>query len=42
LQPKDLLEPAIWQSNVSFELILEFYKDLMLILGIVRDIDGAV
>jgi Protein of unknown function (DUF3137) len=42
LQPKDLLEPMVWQSNVSFELIQEFYSDLMLLLNIVRDIDGAI
>jgi Protein of unknown function (DUF3137) len=39
-QDKDLLEPVIWQSNVSFELIREFYEDLTLLLSIVLDIDA--
>lgn len=39
-QDKDLLEPVIWQSNVSFELIKEFYEDLTLLLSIVLDIDA--
>ncbi len=39
-QPKDLLEPAIWQSNVSFDLVAEFYEDLTLLMSIVRDIDA--
>ena len=39
-QDKDLLEPVVWQSNVSFELIKEFYEDLTLLLSIVIDIDA--
>lgn len=39
-QEKDLLEPVLWQSNVSFELIREFYEDLTLLLSIVLDIDA--
>jgi Protein of unknown function (DUF3137) len=39
-QDKDLLEPVLWQSNVSFELIREFYQDLTLLLSIVLDIDA--
>jgi Protein of unknown function (DUF3137) len=39
-QDKDLLEPALWQSNVSFDLIREFYEDLTLLLSIVLDIDA--
>lgn len=39
-QDKDLLEPVLWQSNVSFELIKEFYEDLTLLLSIVLDIDA--
>jgi hypothetical protein len=39
-QEKDLLEPVIWQSNVSFELIREFYEDITLLLSIVLDIDS--
>ncbi len=39
-QEKDLLEPALWQSNVSFDLIREYYEDLTLLLSIVLDIDA--
>jgi Protein of unknown function (DUF3137) len=39
-QEKDLLEPALWQSNMSFELIREFYEDITLLLSIVLDIDA--
>ncbi len=38
-QPKDMLEPKLFQSNVSFDLVHEFYEDLMLLFGIVRDFD---
>ena len=39
-QEKDLLEPALWQSNVSFDLIREYYEDLTLLLSIILDIDA--
>ena len=39
-QEKDLLEPALWQSNVSFDLIREYYEDLTMLLSIVLDIDA--
>jgi hypothetical protein len=39
-QEKDLLEPALWQSNISFELIREFYEDLTLMLSIILDVDA--
>lgn len=39
-QEKDLLEPALWQSNMSFDLIREFYEDITLLLSIVLDIDA--
>jgi hypothetical protein len=39
-QEKDLLEPALWQSNVSFELIKEYYDDLTLLLSIIIHIDA--
>jgi Protein of unknown function (DUF3137) len=39
-QQKDLLEPALWQSNMSFDLIREFYEDITLLLSIVLDIDA--
>jgi len=39
-EPKDILEPHIFRSNVSFTLVLEFFKDIQLLLGIVQDFDG--
>jgi Ca2+/Na+ antiporter len=39
-QDKDLLEPELWQSNMSFDLIREYYEDLTLLLSIVLDIDA--
>ncbi|MFM2269235.1 MAG: hypothetical protein RL757_2676 [Bacteroidota bacterium] len=39
-QQKDLLEPTIWRSNTSFELIREFYNDIQLLLEIVLDVDA--
>jgi len=39
-EPKDILEPYILRSNVSFTLVLEFFKDIQLLLGIVQDFDG--
>jgi Protein of unknown function (DUF3137) len=38
-QQKDILEPVLWQSNVSFDLIREFYSDLIMLMSIVRDFD---
>ena len=38
-EPKDLLEPNVFQSNVSFELVREFFEDLQLLLGILEDLD---
>jgi hypothetical protein len=38
-QQKDILEPVLWQSNVSFDLIQEFYSDLIMLMKIVRDFD---
>jgi hypothetical protein len=39
-QPKDLLEPQIFRSNISFDLVREFYEDLMLVMSIILDIDA--
>ncbi|NJN33816.1 MAG: DUF3137 domain-containing protein, partial [Saprospiraceae bacterium] len=39
-QEKDLLEPVLMQSNISFDLIYEFYRDITLLLSIVLDIDA--
>ncbi len=38
-EPKDLLEPNIFQSNVSFELVREFFEDLQLLLSVLEDMD---
>lgn len=38
---KDILEPRIFQSNVSFELVQEFYKDIYLALYVVMALDKA-
>ena len=38
---KDLLEPYIFRSNVSFELMRDFYNDLDLIMQIIEDFDGS-
>ena len=36
---KDILEPKLWQSNLSFDLARSFYEDLHLLTGILRDFD---
>ncbi|MEO1260415.1 MAG: DUF3137 domain-containing protein [Bacteroidota bacterium] len=38
---KDILEPKIFQSNVSYELVREFYEDIYVALFIVRALDEA-
>jgi len=38
-EPKDLLEPFIFRSNVSFELVRGFFEDITLLLSIVEDFD---
>ena len=38
-EPRDLLEPSIFSSNVSFELVKVFYEDLQLLFSIVEDFD---
>jgi hypothetical protein len=38
-QDKDLLEPSIWGTNISFEIIREFYEDLQMLLEIVKAVD---
>ena len=35
----DLLEPHYFRSNVSFQLIRQFYTDIMLILTVIQDFD---
>jgi hypothetical protein len=38
-EPKDMLEPYIFRSNLSFELVREFFEDINLLLQIVEDFD---
>ncbi len=38
-EERDLLEPSIFTSNINFDLIREFYFDIMLVLKIVEDFD---
>lgn len=38
---KDILEPKIFQSNVSYELVREFYEDIYVALFIVTALDRA-
>ena len=39
-QDKDLLEPTLLRSNVSYETVREFYEDLRLLLDVVLDVDA--
>lgn len=38
-EPRDMLEPKIFQSNLSYALIREFFEDIQLLVTIVQDID---
>ena len=38
-EPKDILEPYIFRSNLSFELVREFFEDVNLLLQIVEEFD---
>lgn len=38
-QDKDLLEPHLFEPNVSYEMVREYYDDLRLLLDIVLDVD---
>ncbi len=38
-EDRDLLEPSIFTSNIHFDLIREFYFDIMLVLKIIEDFD---
>ncbi|RMG87747.1 MAG: DUF3137 domain-containing protein [Bacteroidetes bacterium] len=40
-EPKDILEPKLFQSNVSFELVREFFEDINMLIQIVEDIDRS-
>ena len=39
-EPKDILEPYIFSSNVSFELVKEFFEDLQMLFYIVETFDS--
>ena len=38
-QDRDLLEPSLFNNNVSFEIVKEFYDDLALLLNLVKEVD---
>ncbi len=38
-EEKDLLEPYIFRSNLSFELVREFFEDVNMLLEIIEDFD---
>ncbi|MEL7019978.1 MAG: DUF3137 domain-containing protein [Bacteroidota bacterium] len=38
--PKDILEPHVFRSNVSFEMIKEFFEDISMLISIVEDFDA--
>lgn len=38
-QDKNLLEPSLFSTNVSYEMVKEFYDDLMLLLNLVLAVD---
>ena len=39
-EPKDILEPYIFRSNVSFELVREFFEDIHMMMNIVEYFDA--
>lgn len=41
-QPKDLLEPYILRSNLSFDLVLEFMSDITSVLQLVHEFDQKI
>lgn len=38
-EPRNLLEPFIFTSNLSFDLIAEFFEDILLLIQFVEDFD---
>lgn len=38
--PKDILEPYLFQSNVSFDLIREFFEDIQMVVNLVEEFDN--
>lgn len=41
-EPKDLLEPYILRSNLSYDLVLEFMRDINLVFRIVHEFDQKI
>jgi hypothetical protein len=39
-EPKDILEPYIFKSNVSFELVREFFEDIQMMINIIEYFDA--
>lgn len=40
-EPEDILEPYVFRSNVSFELVYEFYEEIDLLMSMLEDFDNA-
>ena len=40
-EKKDILEPRLFRTNVSFDLVREFFEDLNMLFRIVEDIDAT-
>ncbi len=38
-EPRDLLEPALFDSNLSFDLVRDFYQDIELVLKLIQVFD---
>jgi len=38
-EPKDFLEPHLFRSNVSFDVVYEFFQDIELVVRIIEDFD---
>ena len=38
-EPKDILEPYIFKSNISFELVREFFEDIHMMINIIEYFD---
>jgi uncharacterized protein DUF3137 len=39
-EPKDILEPFIFRSNVSFDLVREFFEDIHVLISIIEAFDN--
>lgn len=39
-EPKNILEPYLFRSNVSFDLVSEFFEDIHILLSIIQEIDN--